>query len=227
MGSLSAVPSVGIITFESEGNNDPSSIYFSRRAHVPSDSSGVTIGRGYDMKHRLPAQITQDLMVAGVSRKDSILLAGGSQLIGESGRQFIRKQEIKDIVISEQAQLQLFEMVYSVYYENAQRICTKKDVTNKYGVCEWSLYSAELKDLIADLIYRGDYTPSTRVYLQPAIISEDPVLLREALRKIPNVPRDRAFRREMLIDRMIRIEAGASEINELRGDLPNKPRFWV
>ena len=37
---------------DSEDNDKPRSIYFSRKPHVPSSASGVTHGRGYDLKRR-------------------------------------------------------------------------------------------------------------------------------------------------------------------------------
>jgi hypothetical protein len=45
-------PTRGLITFEAEGVENQSSPYHSRYFHVPTPSSGLTIGRGYDMKER-------------------------------------------------------------------------------------------------------------------------------------------------------------------------------
>ena len=52
-------PREGLLTFRAEGNNIKGSRYYSRVLHwpgIPSQckrfGSGVTIGRGYDMKHR-------------------------------------------------------------------------------------------------------------------------------------------------------------------------------
>ena len=66
-------PREGILTFMAEGNNIPGSRNYSRKIHWPGISSkcqsygsGVTIGRGYDMKHRLPAEIIKDLTLAGI-----------------------------------------------------------------------------------------------------------------------------------------------------------------
>jgi hypothetical protein len=40
----------GQITFDLEGLESPGSRYHSRKAHHPTPISGVTIGRGYDLK---------------------------------------------------------------------------------------------------------------------------------------------------------------------------------
>lgn len=50
------------LTFEAEGNDDHTSRYYSRRSHVPSRTSGVTIGRGYDMKMRTAEEVQKDLL---------------------------------------------------------------------------------------------------------------------------------------------------------------------
>ena len=45
----------GQITFDEEGND--SGKYFSRKPHVPSDGSGVTVGRGCDFSRKTPEYI--------------------------------------------------------------------------------------------------------------------------------------------------------------------------
>lgn len=66
-------PKEGLLTFRAEGNNVRNSSNYSRVIHWPNDSaqcrrsgSGVTIDRGYDMKHRSPKKIVSDLTYAGV-----------------------------------------------------------------------------------------------------------------------------------------------------------------
>src|SRR5690606_34158303 len=53
--------SQGQVTFDAEGNDIPGNAYFSRVLHWPGGASGVTIGRGYDMKERTQAAVLQDL----------------------------------------------------------------------------------------------------------------------------------------------------------------------
>ena len=50
-------PTRGIVTYDSEGVESPGSLFHSRVLHVPSNTSGVTIGRGYDMKLKDRAKI--------------------------------------------------------------------------------------------------------------------------------------------------------------------------
>ena len=52
MPSVKPLPEKGFIKFNVEGNDVENSPYFSQAFHIPSASSGLTIGRGYDMAHR-------------------------------------------------------------------------------------------------------------------------------------------------------------------------------
>src|SRR3954468_22937564 len=54
----------GQITFDVEGNEGGR--WHSRTPHVPSDDSGLTIGRGYDMRYRSAEQITKQMTEAGI-----------------------------------------------------------------------------------------------------------------------------------------------------------------
>lgn len=67
-------PAAGKITFDAEGQEGGR--FHSRELHVPSGSSGVTIGRGYDMSQKSAFRIKRDLMAAGVSKEDAEKLSG-------------------------------------------------------------------------------------------------------------------------------------------------------
>ena len=66
-------PLTGKVTFESEGTEKGP--YHSRILHVPSTTSGLTIGRGYDMKMKDYSKVQQDLITSGVKIVDAKLLA--------------------------------------------------------------------------------------------------------------------------------------------------------
>ena len=72
----------GQITFDVEGNEGGR--WHSRTPHVPSDDSGLTIGRGYDMKFRTREQIIKQMIDAGFPKETAELYAGGAKLHGES-----------------------------------------------------------------------------------------------------------------------------------------------
>jgi hypothetical protein len=57
----------GKITFSAEGNDNPTSMHYSRVIHWPgNDLSGVTLGRGYDMGSRTESEIFNHMIEAGV-----------------------------------------------------------------------------------------------------------------------------------------------------------------
>ena len=79
---------VGQLTFDAEGLETRGQ-YFSRAPHVPGSSSGVTIGRGYDMKERSKSEIIEDLTNAGVSIDRAEQLSECRGLSGQSARSYL------------------------------------------------------------------------------------------------------------------------------------------
>lgn len=209
MAELTQAPTKGLLTFNAEGDNEPDSPYYSRRAHHPGRSSGVTIGRGYDMLHRTAKTVLADLVEAGVPQADAEALSRGAGLSGKNADDFFRREDIKAIEITEEAQKNLFENVYATYRGEARRICTKKDVQSKYGTCSWEDMDEGIRELITDLLYRGDYTGATRARIQKALLSGDLAAIRAALGKLQGVPSDRKRRREQHLEkvRLKRVDA--------------------
>ncbi|MCL2590677.1 MAG: hypothetical protein FWD67_07335 [Betaproteobacteria bacterium] len=62
--------------FHIEGGDNP----ITRSLHCPGFGSGVTIGPGYDMRERRPADIKSDLMSIGLSESVATTFSGGSGL---------------------------------------------------------------------------------------------------------------------------------------------------
>lgn len=191
-------PSRGLLTWNSEGNNDADSKYFSRRAHWPGGASGVTIGRGYDMKLRQREIVKTDLITAGLSTANANVLAEGAGRSGSIAKTFVERDDVKAIEISEEQQVLLFEMAYAKYYADAHRLCMKKDVVKKYGECDWGKMDARVRELITDLHFRGDYSPTMRQDIQKDLLSGDLKKIIKSLERIQvtaRVPKDRHDRR--------------------------------
>ena len=203
MADLDLIPRRGVLTFQAEGNNEPGSPYYSRRVHHPSHASGVTIGRGYDMLKRKGSTVLEDLKQAGVPDQDAANLAKGAGLSGASADEFVARDAIKNIELTELAQKNLFESTYAQYQSQARRICSKPDVEKLYGACNWESMSVNTQDLIVDLLYRGDYSPGTRRMIQKALISNDPTVIKEAIGKLAGVPSDRRRRRASHLEKAI------------------------
>ncbi|WP_224369034.1 pesticin C-terminus-like muramidase [Hyalangium versicolor] len=190
----------GQLTFDAEGQ-EVKGAYFSREAHWPGGASGVTIGRGYDMKNRSEADVVSDLVAAGVPRADAEVLSKGAGLSGKEASDFIDKPEVKAVEISSLAQKNLFSTVYDKYEADVKRISEKPDTVAKYGSVDFDKLDPAIKDVAVDLIYRGDYTPTTRKEVQQHLVNNDLQGLKDLLSDETKmtqdwgVPKDRFERR--------------------------------
>ena len=161
----------GLLTFEAEGMEG--GIFHSRKLHVPSDSSGLTIGRGYDMKEKTSYKIETDLSIAGVENEKTEVLAGAAKLSGPLARQFIIDNDLAEFEISIETQEKLFRISYGEMTVDVLRICNKLDCVKLYGKVDWNELNDVIKDVIVDLRYRGDYTPKSRKLIQKMVAEND------------------------------------------------------
>jgi hypothetical protein len=162
----------GQLTFDAEGL-ETRGAYFSREAHWPGGASGVTIGRGYDMKERSQETVRSDLIAAGVPDADAELLSQGAGLKGKAASDFAKREDVKAIEISPAAQKNLFTKVYDHYESEVKRISNKDDAVAKYGSVDFDKLDPAIKDVAVDMIYRGDYTSSTRKEIQQHLVNND------------------------------------------------------
>lgn len=161
----------GQFTFDVEGREGPA--YFSRVLQRPTGpASGVTIGRGYDLGHRERPTILTDLKRAGVPEWQAALLSGAALLKGSRAADFWQRHRNLP-PISAESQRTLFETTYRSYEAEAKRIATKADVTEKYGATDWDGLHPAIREIVVDLLYRGDYRPDTRLHIQRSIASND------------------------------------------------------
>lgn len=165
-------PERGILTFEAEGTEGGR--YHSRVLHVPTADSGVTIGRGYDMKTKSPSDITNDLISVGVEPKIAQKLSAATGLSGERAKKFIEDDDaLRTFEISERSQLLLFQLSYAFEHGVVRRICEKPDAVKKYGRCDLRSLHPAILDLVVDLKFRGDYTTDSRLFLQRYMVQDD------------------------------------------------------
>jgi len=162
----------GLLTFEAEGNEGGA--YHSRRLHVPSESSGITIGRGYDLKGKDQLQTLRDLTSIGIEREQAQVLSRGVRLSGNDARRFIAQHHLTNFELTPQQQLDLFKITYTHEKHEARRLCIKDDVTAEYrAACKWDELHPAIRVILVDLKFRGDYTPSTRIAIQTAVANND------------------------------------------------------
>lgn len=205
----------GQLTFDAEGQECPDKArkcnkYHSRKPHVPDNISGVTIGRGYDLKRRTPEKIKRDLMATGLTPEDAEvyakagckMISTGScepQFTGDKARKFISDNQDKLREITPEQQRKLFEITYSEMEEDIKRISNNEK--DKYGAVDFETLNPKIKDVLVDLRFRGDYTPDSRKLIQKPVANNDFQAFKEAMgneywvNKSTPVPSDRFKRR--------------------------------
>lgn len=202
MAEAIAAPRRGALTWSQEGTEGGK--FHSRKLHVPSDSSGATIGRGYDMKNRTAAQVQIELMAASVDKDTASKLSQCAGKKGEDARKYIKDNGLDKLEITAEAQMVLFENEYAKLSAETKRLCTKADVTQKYGKCDWESMDPALKELVIDMRYRGDYTPAARAKIQQALVTQDYAILLtlfSSKSNWPDVPKERFNARKALVQR--------------------------
>ncbi len=160
------LPKEGMLIFDSEGKEG--GFYQSRYPHVPNEDSGLTIGRGYDMKTKTKPEILQDLLHAGVDKEQAkkFIDAGHINVKGESAKEYIKEKELEDFSLTPIQQLKLFEISLAKETSEVKRICSKKDTVQKYGKVDFKKIHPAIKEVLVDLKFRGDYTTESRMLLQ-------------------------------------------------------------
>ncbi|WP_416411689.1 calcium-binding protein [Pantoea sp. App145] len=146
--------SIGLLTYMSEGNDNPDSMFFSRKIHHPSTASGVTIGRGYDMKHRTKQSIIHDLISAGVSPRQAEDISNAAHLSGAKAEGFVEKN--RDLIgeISIKQQVSLFNNTYKLYISRAEARYKAKTAMIT-GACSWRNLNPIIRDVLIDIVYQG------------------------------------------------------------------------
>ena len=192
---------IGQLTFDAEGMEGGK--YHSRIPHYPGGVSGITVGRGYDLGKHTKEQIIADFKAIGFSQADAEKFSKFAGVTGVDALNLIdsARQELPEITTEQQKQL--FNQEWYKLYHDVQRISGKADTIQKYGSdVNWTKLNPVIRDLVVDLRYRGDYTSSSREFLQPLMIKNDLTGLYEAIsdkNKWVNVPNDRFVRRIELL----------------------------
>lgn len=197
-------PSFGQVTWESEGAEGGK--FHSRKPYVPSGASGLTIGRGYDLKHRNAGQVTNDLIAAGVDLASAKRIAAAHGKTGDAARNFIAENRLYEVEISPAAQKLLFERTYRSEEAEARRLATKPDVTKIYGATDWDKLHPAIREMLVDLKFRGDYGPTARTVIQRSVARNDLDAFAALLSNPahwPNVPSDRFKRRRDFIQKAL------------------------
>lgn len=208
----------GQLTFDAEGTEGGK--YHTRTAHWPGGNSGVTIGRGYDLGQHGAEQIVDDMTAAGIAKADAEKFKGAaSPLRGKDAKAWLDKNKDGLPEITKEQQKALFETTYEEHRADVERISgnyakTKAKESGKDPAefqINWDTLHPAIKDLLVDLRYRGDYTPTTRKYVQPLAIANDLAGLAAVMAdqsKWSSVPADRFKRRKEYMAAAVAKEKG-------------------
>lgn len=182
----------GQLTFDAEGQEGGR--FHSRRAHWPGGASGVTIGRGYDLGHHSRSQIINNFTEAGIAESDASLFAAAAGLTGRAARDWLAANRDSLPEVTPEQQEALFESTYAELAGDVERISGNyaRIVGQREGrdqaelQIDWNTVHPAIRDVLVDLRYRGDYTPTTRQRVQQPAIDND-------LRALYEVMRDEAY----------------------------------
>ncbi|MDM5058181.1 pesticin C-terminus-like muramidase [Aeromonas rivipollensis] len=186
----------GQLTFDAEGNDVDTSMYFSRHPHVPNNrgvvigASGVTYGRGLDLGqisigelNKLAKTISNNCMPLSSSMLK--WLKGAVGLQRQAAYEYTL--EINNAVprdeqtLTRKQQHYLFNDIYLKLESTAKRTIENpkgtRTRTNPQGVdldpekiVSWGPLPQNIKDVLVDLTFRGDNRPSTREFFIPELI---------------------------------------------------------
>ncbi|WP_299495109.1 pesticin C-terminus-like muramidase [uncultured Shewanella sp.] len=187
----------GQLTFNSEGNDIDDHFLFTRTPHIPHDdqgnvfdNSGITIGRGLDVGSRDASEIEDLFNQAALHAKPispALLtwLKGAANKRRQAGYEYWKTLDDKvpkaEQEITRKMQHHLFNVVYAEYITNTKKTTTKQDVCDTYlnsKKIDWDALPQNVKDVLVDLTYRGDYTGTedprgnTRKSVVPAVYQD-------------------------------------------------------
>ncbi|MFI7856316.1 hypothetical protein ACIF8Z_04875 [Pseudomonas promysalinigenes] len=161
----------GQVTFDAEGNDYPGNRYFSRMLHWPGGKSGVTLGRGYDMKHRAADDILFDLIAAGVEYEAAKRFSEGANLFGPGADEFVRRNKTAYGALTLRQQHALFEdIVYPVYEASAKSRYRVLAAKMKSASPSWEELDSKIRDIAVDFTYHQGSIFESQF---PYIISND------------------------------------------------------
>lgn len=157
----------GQITFDAEGEDYITAVApfrqpqrmpnFSRILHWPGKASGVTLGRGYDMKHRSAGQIQVEMRSAGIEEYKAIICSKAAHLYGREAAIFVRDYGPLVGEITHFQQVRLFEAIYPDYLKLAEyyyKTYTSGQVII-INATPWININKKIKDVFVDIAFQG------------------------------------------------------------------------
>lgn len=157
----------GAFTFAAEGSPDPESRYYIGRIHHPSPESGVTIGAGYDMRHRTSEEVANDLVGAGVDDELARRIAAGAGRHGNDASSFVALHAHDLTIDDPNVPRRLFGNIWPTYVSRARsayrfHASTFAAAMPTYGrkfakatFFDWEYLYPAVRVIAIDLVYQG------------------------------------------------------------------------
>jgi|GEM_PF-6929317 len=149
--------------------------------HVPGETSGLTMGKGWDAKHRTPKQIKKELQAIGLSKElaESLSEFGDpsgpgdkvSGLTGGEAKGKLAAAGLKGLKLTKEQQARLFALTYKQESDRAQALYSKCK-NPKWPA--WKELHPAIRAVWTDLKYVGHNTKVSREKIMPAVKSNDP-----------------------------------------------------
>ena len=155
---------------------DPSGAAGSLTPSVPSSSSGVTLGHGYDMKERSGAQIERELTAAGVDKALAKKYRGAAGKQGSAARAWIKKNKPFTPITADQEKT-LFRQEYQHVTDETVRFLADPSRGYEKDGDAWKLevnfntLNPKILAFLVDLKFRGDLNPSSWKYIHDAVVA--------------------------------------------------------
>ena len=120
----------------------------------PTASSGVTLGRGYDMGSRSMGEIFITLRQAGIEEYKAVICSKSAHVKGPEAGRFVKVYGPLVGEITHQQQIRLFELAYQVKLNEAKNLYRR--VTRHFiNAPQWELLDQKIRDVIVDIFYQG------------------------------------------------------------------------
>ncbi|WP_261643410.1 peptidoglycan-binding protein [Erwinia mallotivora] len=156
----------GQITFDAEGSDYITAVEpfrqnrypnFTRILHWPEARSGVTLGRGYDMRERSAGEIHSTLRQAGIEEYKAVICSKAAHLKSRQAAQFVKVYGPLVGEITHQQQINLFEIAYREkrYYGIGVYNRNSRNVPNRLT---WGEIESKIRDVFIDTLYMGNRT---------------------------------------------------------------------
>ncbi|MDV5356699.1 hypothetical protein QM201_17645 [Enterobacter asburiae] len=122
-------------------------------------TSGLTLGRGYDMGNRSAGEILSTLMLGGIEEYKAQLCAKAAGLKNREADQFVKVYGPFVGEITHQQQIRLFEIAYREKIEYGKGVYSRHVEKLKIvNAVQWNSLDKVIRDAFIDTLYQGNIT---------------------------------------------------------------------